>query len=244
MLTRRKIIEQAYHECMVEMYAKAQPSANFNQLLEDAKNGKISKDEKIYERYYLSSEEFKYILNKYKKAYNIESTWEDYVEIIENYLIKGGTKDKYIESYTDEKGHYHPGYRGYDTVPPLIKQIQTCLQNHKIDYNSLANELNLLTLNTIKDCKNYYRFDHEESSFDFSVYLGASPTSYKDTVIEYWKNQGIEIDIQDRNPLLFYEMDEYGEKFEEYMIDDYGEDWKEQFNKKWEKLKNSKQSIK
>ena len=85
MLTRDKIIEQAYHECMVEMYAKSQPPADFNQLLSDAKAGKIGKDEKIYERHYLLQEEFKYILNKYKKAYNIKSKWEDYVEIIENY---------------------------------------------------------------------------------------------------------------------------------------------------------------
>lgn len=244
MLTRDKIIEQAYHECMSEMYAKAQPSADFNQLLKDAKVGKISKDEKVYERYYLSQEEFKYILNKYKKAYNIKSKWEDYVEIIENYLNEGGTKDKYIEACTDKNGNYHPGYRGYENVPPLIKQIKECLKNHKIDYNSLANELNSLTLNTIKDCKDFYRFDREENSFHFSIALGPSPTSNKDTVIEYWKNQGVEINIQDKNPLLFYEMDEYGEKFEEYMIDDYGEDWKKQFDKRWDELKNSKQSEK
>ena len=57
MLDRDQVIRKAYTECMAEMYAKAQPSADYYQLLEDAKNGKIGKDEKVYERYYLSYEE-------------------------------------------------------------------------------------------------------------------------------------------------------------------------------------------
>ena len=73
---------------MAEMYAKAQPSADYYQLLEDAKNGKIGKDERVYERYYLSHEEFKHILGKYKDAYNIKSHWEDDIEVLERYIKK------------------------------------------------------------------------------------------------------------------------------------------------------------
>lgn len=40
MLNRQKIIEQAFHDCMKEMYARSQPSVDYDQLLEDAKKWK------------------------------------------------------------------------------------------------------------------------------------------------------------------------------------------------------------
>ena len=40
-INREDIIEEAYMKCMTEMYAKAQPSANFSELLDGVKNGTI-----------------------------------------------------------------------------------------------------------------------------------------------------------------------------------------------------------
>lgn len=240
MLDRKEIIKRAYHECMVEMYAKAQPSADYNQLLEDAKNGKIGKDERVYERYYLSQEEFKYILNKYKDAYNIKSHWKDDVEVIEKYIEEGGSKDKYIEPHTDEKGNYHPGRRSYEKVKPLKEQLSDVLKAFSIlkEYSlydeNIHNKLYDTVTNIIDTCKNFYKFDREESSFDCSVALGPSPNSCAEAVIQYWANQGVDIEIKERNPLLLWDMDYYGENFEEVMKDEYGEDWEEQWKEKWE----------
>lgn len=233
MLDRNEILEKAYHECMAEMYAKAQPSADYYQLLEDAKNGKIGKDERVYERYYLSQEEFKYILNKYKDAYNIKSHWKDDVEVIEKYIEEGGSKDKYIEAHTDKNGNYHPGYRSYEKVKPLKEQLFNVLKEYSLYDENMHNKLYDTVTNIIDTCKNFYKFDREESSFDCSVALGPSPTSCAEAVIQYWTHQGVDIEIKERNPLLLWEMDEYGENFEEYMREDYGEDWKEQFDTKW-----------
>lgn len=240
MLDRKEIIKRAYHECMVEMYAKAQPSADYNQLLEDAKNGKIGKDERVYERYYLSQEEFKYILNKYKEAYNIKSHWNDDVEVVEKYIKKGGVKDKYIPSYKDENGNYHPGYRGYEDVAPLKDRLFDILEVYGLYDENMHNKLYDTVVDTIDTCKNFFKFDSEETSFDCSVALGPSPNSCAEAVIQYWAHQGVDIEIEERNPLLLWEMDEYGENFEEYMRDDYGEDWEEQWKEKWEEEKNSK----
>ena len=243
MLNRNEILKKAYIECMTEMYKRAQPSADFSQLIEDVNSGKIPKDTAIYERYYLSHEEFKYILNKYIEAYDIKSSWFPHIELVEQYLIEGGTKDKYIEPYVDENGHYHSGCRGYESVLPIKKQINDIL-NEQLEPGHrtkiLTDKITEAVMNTITNCKEYYHFDREESSFSASISLGASPTSNKDTVIEYWKSQGINIDIEDRNPLLFWEQDYYGDDFEEVMIDEYGVDWKEQFDKNWEESKNSK----
>lgn len=243
MLNRDEILKKAYIECMTEMYKRAQPSADYSQLIEDVNSGKIPKDTAIYERYYLSHDEFKYILNKYIEAYDIKSSWHPHIELVEQYLIEGGTKDKYIEPYVDENGHYHSGCRGYENVLPIKKQINDILieqlePGHRTKV--LTDKITEAVINAIINCKEYYHFDREESSFSASVALGASPTSNKDTVIEYWKSQGVNIDIEDRNPLLFWEQDYYGDEFEEVMIEDYGVDWKEQFDKNWEESKNSK----
>ena len=241
MLDRKEILKKAYHECMTEMYAKSQPSADYNQLLEDAKNGKIGKDERVYERYYLSHEEFKHILGKYKEAYNIKSHWKDDVEVVEKYIKEGGSKDKYIEAHTDEKGNYHPGYRSYEKVEPLKEQLFDILEEYGLYDENMHNKLYDTITNIIDTCKNFYRFDREETSFDCSVTLGPSPSSCAESVIQYWAQQGVDIKIEERNPLLLWEMDEYGENFEEFMRFDYGDDWKEYWDNKWKKeLKNKK----
>ena len=72
------------------------------------------------------------------------------------------------------------------------------------------------------------------------MYLGASPNSNSKAVVEYWKSKGIDIVIEERNPLLFYEQDYYGDEFEEEMIDEYGENWKEIRDKEW-KLQKEKE---
>lgn len=233
MLDRKEILERAYHECMTEMYAKSQPSADYNQLLEDAKNGKIGKDERVYERYYLSHEEFKHILGKYKEAYNIKSHWIDDIEVLERYIKEGGSKDKYIEAHTDEKGNYHPGYRSYEKVKPIKEQLSDVLEEYSLYDENMHNKLYDTVTNIIDTCKNFYRFDREESSFDCSVALGPSPNSCAEAVIQYWAHQGVDIKIEERNPLLLWEMDYYGDDFEEVMKDEYGDNWKEYWDKKW-----------
>lgn len=239
MLDRDEILKKAYHECMAEMYAKAQPPADYYQLLEDAKNGKIGKDERVYERHYLSHEEFKHISEKYKDAYNIKSHWQDDIEVLENYVKNGGNKDKYIEAHTDEKGNYHPGYRSYEKVDPISDQIYDSLKAEIGDECAeLSKKILAVILDTIETCKEYYKFDREESSFDCSVALGPSPTSNAETVIEYWKSQGIDIEIEERNPLLLWDMDYYGDSFEEVMKDEYGDNWEEYWDNEWKKSFN------
>lgn len=232
MIDRDKILEQAYHDCMKEMYARSQPSADYDQLLEDAKNGKIDKDEQVYERYYLSQEEFEYVRNKYVNAYGIKEHWIPDVEVLEDYLKNGGTKDKYIAAHTDEYG-YHPGYRGYERVKSIFDQISDILNTYNIDNENVGIDITEAIFKTIKNCKEFYKFDKEYNSFTCSVVLGPSPTSNPEAVKEYWKSQGIDVDIEIRNPLLFWDQDYYGNEFEEIMEDEFGENWKEYWDNKW-----------
>ena len=237
-INRDKVIETAIHDCFKEMYAKAQPPADYDNLLEEYRSGKIKKDERIYDRHYLSQEEFKYILDKYIKAYRMEKLWDEYIEIVEDYLTNGGNKDKYIPAKIDKNGFKHPGYRSTEKVKPVKEQIKDILNDYSLTNDiktELVDKISLAIISSISFCKQYYMFDREESQFSISITLGASPTSNKETVKEWWKeNYNVDIEIEDRNPLLLWEMDEYEDEFEDIMVDADGENWKEIWDKRWE----------
>lgn len=248
MLTRNKIVEEAILNCYRELYRKAQPSADYDQILKDYKDGKIDESETpVYQRYYLSYEEYNYIIKKYIEAYKLKAVWQDNVEIVENYLNEGGTKNKYISAHEDENGDYHPGYRSYDDVPPLKDCVTEILKSYISDenlVNEAAGKITKKTLDNIKECKYFYRFDREEGQFHMTIGLGASPTSNKKDVIEYWKKQGVNVEIEERNPLLFWETEYYGDELDEIMTDEYGEDWRKVFDDKWkEQVRKKKEEM-
>lgn len=239
MLERSDIIDKAIHDCLQEMYAKAQPMADYDNLVEEYRTGKIGKDERVYDRHYLSRKEFQYILNKYIDAYRMNKFWDDNIEVLEEYLQNGGLKDKYIKSTTDENGHYHPGYRSTEKVLPIKEQFLNILSEYNINNSTdIANKLNDILMQTISYCKNFYMFDREADQFGCSIALGASPTSNPDTVKKWWKeNYNVDIEIEERNPLLLWEQDYYGDEFEEIMEEEYGPDWKKIWDDRWKKEK-------
>lgn len=238
MLDREEVLCKAYEDCIREMFAKAQPSADWDNIIEEYKAGKIDekKDGPIYDRHYLSFEEYNYILDKYMKAYRIESEWKEDVEVVEEYLNKGGHKDKYIEDYDDEHGH-HPGYRSYEDVPPLkqliLKEMYDWIDDEN-QCNGAAENITKIVMDTIATCKNYYSFNVDEQKFRNTVCMRCSPTGSIETVKKWWKDHyDIDIEIEERNPLLFWEQDNYGDDFEEIMEEEDGPDWKEKWDKKW-----------
>lgn len=224
MIDRDIIISRAIDECVEEMFLKAQPSVSLKELVEKVKSGEIedSRENPIYTRHYLSQKEFEYIKNKYAEAYDLKPHWTEHIKLLEEYLMKGGHKDFYVPETMEEDGSIHPGYRSYKEVKSLKEQLKTII----IDDKKVDEVVNLVMSN-IKDCKEYYRFDRDYQQFAFSVCLGCSPTSNKETVEKYWESQGTSITIEERNPLLLWDMDYYGSEFEEAMQEEYGDNWKE-----------------
>lgn len=154
-MKRIDIIKEAIYNCLKECYKKSQPSADFDNILKEIKeNEENNKDARIYERYYLSNEEYKYI------------------------------RDKYIKLY---------GFNEFE----LFK-------------------------------------------FGLEVDLGLSPTSNKNRVQDYWKDYGINLNIIDKNPLLFELMDKYGDNFDSIMLKNYGENWEKIWWEKYNKIKSNK----
>ena len=221
-------VSMAIHDCLREMYAKAQPAADYDEIVAKVKSGEMhdSHEDPVYNRHYLSHQEFDYIREKYAKIYGLEQTWKPNVELVENYLKEGGSKDKYIPATMDKDYDVHPGYRSYEKVRPLKEQLADIVGDK-------ASEVYNTVMNAIGDCKDFYNFDRDYSDYCCAVALGASPTSNPKTVIKYWAEHNIVIEIEERNPLLFWEMDEYGDEFEQVMEDEYGEDWEQIWRDKW-----------
>ena len=251
-VTRKAVLEQAVHDCYKEMYAKAQPSVDWDEILNDFKNGKYPKDTRIYERYYLSQEEFTYIENKYMDAYNIKSEWRDYCDTMIEYLRDGGAKDKYIHEKKDEDGNViDPGYRGYEKVPPIKEQFVTFMYDFDMSeaMKDVAEQMADKVIETMEECKEFYRFNQEENDFRFTCALGASPTSNPTTVVEYWKEQGVDVEIEERCPELFWYYDEgytdeeIEEEFEK-TIDEIKNEWKEKKRKEKEERERRFEELK
>lgn len=237
MLDRDEVLCKAYDDCIREMFAKAQPAADWDNIIEEYKAGKIDekKDGPIYNRHYLSHDEFLYIMDKYMKAYRVEAEWKDDIEVLEDYLNNGGSKDKYIEAYDDEHGH-HSGYRSYEEVPPLKEHIENILSSYIGEKNckQVRDEITNKVMELISTCKNFYCFNSDEQKFRNTVCMRCSPSGDKDIVKKWWKDHyDVDIEIEDRNPLLFWEQDYYGDNFEEIMEEEDGPNWKEIWDKKW-----------
>lgn len=242
MLTREEILNKAYHDCMFEMYAKAQPEADWDNIVEEYRTGKLGKEDRVYERHYLSMDEFLYIRDKYKTAYNIVGHWKEDADFLINTLIDGGLKDKYNPEVIDEDGFRHPPYRSAEEVGTLRDNIAKVLEEYIGEKNTpkLRDEIGAKIIELLENYKDFYRFDREEENFDINISLGASPCCNAETVKKWWKdNYDVNIEIEERNPKLFWYRDmEYTD--EDLVAEFDSENWKEIVDKEWEEEKAEK----
>jgi len=209
-IDRKSIIDEAYIRCMTEMYAKAQPSADYKELMAKKKTGEIvdTDIDPIYRRYYLSQEEYEYILNKYIEAYNMTVHWKDNMDHAISYLRDGGLTTAYKENASGVS------YKTTEKTPKITDVIG---EEHA------GEVMKLLEL-----CKDFYKFDREKDDFSTSLALWGSPTFNKEGVIRYWKEHGQDITIEDRNPETFWYRDAYGDGWKEVY------EWEMEEAKRWE----------
>lgn len=197
-MNRKDIIQKAINECYREMYAKAQPAADFDALIEGKKNGTVedSAENPIFQRYYLSQAEFMYIRDKYMTAYRFVNDWKSNIEFLKECLKDGGYRDAYKEQENGEK---------YRCAEPT---------EHLDDLIGSENAEKVFKL--ISDLESFYRFDRDEETFSCAIALGCSPTSNLKEVEEYWRNHGMpDFKIEERDPETFWYRDEFGDEWEE-----------------------------
>ena len=71
MIRRREILVKAIDECLVEMYKWAQPSINLREYIDNPEKVNETENDKFFNRYYLSRENIKYIVEFILKDLNI-----------------------------------------------------------------------------------------------------------------------------------------------------------------------------
>jgi hypothetical protein len=171
MITRTDILSEAIHNCLAEMYRWSQPSIDIDKLIADG--FKDDKENPLYDRHYLSQENFIYIRDRFKEAYGITDEWDNTFDTLIKYLVEGGIEDDYKPAIEDR-----PGYRDYKEVPALETFI--------------GKESTEQCLTLIKKCRDFYK-GHclETNQFDMTMALGVgSPNSCAERVENYWHNNG------------------------------------------------------
>lgn len=173
--SRVDVVGEIANSCMKELYANCQPHVDWEDFVQQNKDYD-GKGPRPYEFYYLPRDVFNDIVESYVSAYKIKSEFRPNLDTLKSYF-NDPIRDKFIE----KEGQ--PGYRGYEHFTPLKEVIGEDAYKQVINY--------------IEEAKKFYNTDYYYNSFSMTVYLGASPNSCKEAVIENWKkyrNKDITID--------------------------------------------------
>ena len=222
MINRDDVLSKAVNGCLEELYTLVVPKITWEEFKEECKiysekynkweserkiNTELDKKSKTecigpapYEFYFLPREIMKGICDSYVHAYKMDNQQEllDTIETLKNYC-KEPIVDKYIDDWTDETGFHHPGYRSYDRPDNLEKEINKllCKQFNSPELSGISTKVTNKFFKFLDMAGNFFNWNRDLNSFNVSVYMGPSPNSYKEAVIENWKkyrNQDIEID--------------------------------------------------
>lgn len=215
MITRRDVLADAIDKCTRELYSLAQPKVNYDDFIEENKiylkkekeYYSLPKDNRLpyheymgpkpYEFYYLPREIFKEIADSYVEAYKFNDKQEllDIIQVLKDYC-KEPIVDEWIEGNADESGH-----RGYKHPDNLEKELYQTLKEYfddsETDPNAVAKELQNKFFEFLDMASNFFNWNGYLNAFNTHVYLGGTPSSNKESVIENWKryrNTDIEID--------------------------------------------------
>ena len=221
MINRDDVLSKAVNDCLEELYTLVVPKITWKEFKKECKiysekykkweserkiNSELDKKSRTecigpapYEFYFLPREIMKDICDSYVHAYKMDNQQEllDTIETLKNYC-KEPIVDKYIDDWTDETGFHHPGYRSYDRPDNLEKEINKllCKQFNSPELSGISAKVTNKFFEFLDMAGNFFNWNRDLNSFNVSVYMGPSPNSYKEAVIENWKkyrNQDIEI---------------------------------------------------
>lgn len=186
----KKILNEAIEACLKEMYRFSQPSADYDKLKEYAKeHPEEEKEFPTFQRYYLSTEQFNYILKKYAEAYHLIPEWKNNLETIKDEFETGSDKKEY------KKDSYGEMFIERVPTPPLCERI--------------GQENTKKVLEMLDEIDDSHKRDKDAQYFSSAISLGHAPTSNLKEVKAYWKDKGLELEFEERNceDDVFFAMD-------------------------------------
>lgn len=148
---------------------------------------------KPYEFYYLPQEIMKGICDSYIYAYKLDEKQELLNTIL---ILKDYCRHPVVSKYIEKDGN-NPGYRSYENPDNLEKEITKILGPEAEDNPYHVHKICNKFFEFLDMAGNFYNWNSELNTFSVNIYLGASPNSNKEAVIENWKkyrNKNIEID--------------------------------------------------
>ena len=146
MKTREEVLVQAYNECLRDLYLNSEPPIDIKELLDSG--FKDDENDPLRNKHFIDEETFNEIVEDTKWAYGIIDHFHDNLELIKSNLKDGPTIRSSKYQYT--------------TLKPLKEEIGEEAYNKVMEY--------------IDAIYNYYKNDYDVSKFDFSIFLGASPS--------------------------------------------------------------------
>lgn len=146
MKTREEVLVQAYNECLRDLYLNSEPPIDIKELLDSG--FKDDENDPLRNKHFIDEETFNEIVEDTKWAYGIIDHFHDNLELIKSNLKDGPTIRSSKYQYT--------------TLKPLKEEIGEDAYNKVMEY--------------IDAIYNYYKNDYDVSKFDFSIFLGASPS--------------------------------------------------------------------
>lgn len=169
---------------------------------------------KPYEFYYLPKEIMKDVCESYVYAYKLDEKQAllDTINTLKEYC-KNPIVDKWIEGPLYKDGTQAPGHRGYDHPDNLEKEITKILTKYDDSMDSEQGEEIVNKFFEFLDMAGeFFNWNGDLNTFNMSVYLGPSPNSNKEAVIENWKKyRNKDIEINEVQMIKDY----YGEDFDE-----------------------------
>ena len=192
-MNRNEVISKAIDECIKELYSYAVPHIEWEDFIKENKNYK--EGPKPYEFYYLPRKITEDICNNYIYSYNLDEQKNllDIIQILKNYC-----KDPIVEKYAEDCS----GYRNYTRPENLKNELRKYFsENFDLTFSEDSYEdVQNIFFKFLDMAGKFFNWNSNLNKFSFNVYLGASPSSNKEAVIENWKkyrNKDIEI-IEDK----------------------------------------------
>lgn len=146
MKTREEVLVQAYKECLRDLYLNSEPPIDIKELIDSG--FKDDENDPLRNKHFIDEETFTEIVEDTKWAYGIIDHLHDNLELIKSDLTNGPTVRTSKYEYT--------------TLKPLKEEIGEEAYNKVMEY--------------IDAISKFYRKDSDVSKFDFSLFLGASPS--------------------------------------------------------------------
>lgn len=167
-ITRRKVLSDACHAILKEMYMRAQPPADIDVYAECYKRGVLDKDkDRVYEWHYLPQEVQVQILDDYLEAYNANDQFKYWTENLLNLLKEGGYQTVYEDVFkTGEK-------------------VRSAKPTEKLD-KIIGKESAEKVYDLINKFLDFYQLNGDELTLRGIVFN--SPTTNPKTVKEKWKD--------------------------------------------------------